>query len=474
MLLVSGVAALLLHLDATYGNQYQAWIDDTAPSDWRGIVQVASWIALGVSVGAYFVLRNGLKDHGLRRQFGILWDVASFWPRSFHPFAPPSYAVRAVPELQARVTEVTTAAAVRDDPSAAGSSAGAAIVSGHSQGSVLSLATVASLRDDIRPRVRLVTHGSPLGGLYRRFFPRYFPNTLLTYCAAALGPTDDIADGGWLNFWRRTDPIGDAVCDAQDRDRPAGHPPEAVVAALETSPTGATQLPDVRLADPLARTNDFELEPAPRGHSGYMADAAMWRTIDAIAADLDAALANSEFVVMIDDRDCATGVAERTEAHRSGEGMHRAVSVFVFNEEGRLLIQRRSAGKALFAGRWANTCCTHPRPGESAADAAARCLQSELGIRATLEEVGAFAYEAVDPEGGGEERERTRVFVGQTRALPSPNPDEVEQIAWVPMDELQRTMADHPDDYAPWLIEAFTAIPDLAARTEASSPPRPE
>jgi isopentenyldiphosphate isomerase len=50
----------------------------------------------------------------------------------------------------------------------------------------------------------------------------------------------------------------------------------------------------------------------------------------------------------------------------------------------------------------------------------------------------------------------------------------VEQIAWVPMDELQRTMADHPDDYAPWLIEAFTAIPDLAARTEASSPPRPE
>jgi isopentenyl-diphosphate delta-isomerase len=456
MLLVAGVAALLLHLWDSYDTRFQSWIDDTAPADWRGIVQVASWIALGVSAGVVLVVRNGLKDHGLRTKFGILWDVASFWPRTFHPFAPPSYAVRAVPELQRRVTEiVTAAAALPGDPGDRGFSGGAAIVSGHSQGSVLSLSAAVTLRDEVRPGVRLVTHGSPLARLYQRFFPRYFPKSLLDYCAESLGPTGTITDGGWLNFWRGTDPIGDAVFGAQERPRLTGHPPAGVVAALDLSPSGSTQLPDVHLADPPDPRNRFELESGARGHSGYMADEAMWRAVAAIAADLDDQLANTEFVIMLDDEDRAVGVAERTTAHLGTPVRHLAVSVFLF-DAGRLLLQRRSPNKALFAGRWANSCCTHPRPGETPFQAALRCADTELGLRVALVEIGPLSYTAPDPATAGTEDELTIVFAGRAApGTPSPNPAEVAALDWVDVDDLRAAAAADPDAYAPWLIAAL-------------------
>jgi isopentenyl-diphosphate delta-isomerase type 1 len=458
MLLVAGIAALLLHLWDSYDTRFQRWIDDTAPADWRGIVQVASWIALGVSAGVVLVVRNGLKDHGLRTKFGILWDVASFWPRTFHPFAPPSYAVRAVPELQRRVTEVVTAAASRPDtPGDAAFSGGAAIVSGHSQGSVLSLSAAVTLRHEVRPWVRLVTHGSPLARLYQRFFPRYFPKTLLSCCAESLGPTGTETDGGWLNFWRGTDPIGDAVFGAQDAERPAGYPPAGVVAALDLSLSGATQLPDVHLADPQDPRNRFELESGARGHSGYMADEAMWRAVAAIAADLDDRLASTEYVTMLDDEDRAVGVAERTSAHLGTPIRHLAVSVFLFDADGRLLLQRRSSAKALFAGRWANSCCTHPRPGEAPFQAALRCADTELGLRVGLAEVGPLRYTAPDPATGGTEDELTIVFAGRVvPGTPAPNPAEIAELDWVDVDDLRAAAAADPEAFAPWLIAALT------------------
>ena len=452
MLLVAGAAALVLHLVATHGSDYQTWIDDTAPANWRGIVQVASWIALGVALGAFIAVRSGLKDHALRTRVGIVWDVASFWPRSFHPFAPPAYAVRAVPEIQSRITEIATNAleTPAGDPGQK-PTAGAAILSGHSQGSVLSLAAIASLRADVWPRVRLVTHGSPLTRFYSRFFPRYFPRSLFDYCAQGLGPTRDVADAGWLNYWRLTDPIGNPVYGAQERPHPADHPSPALVADLDLSETGARELPDVRLADPLEEVARFQLDPEARGHSGYMADPAMWMALDTIAEESNRSLAGLEWVVLVDDDDREYGVTEKVAAHRRGTTTHRAVSVLLFDDEDRLLIQRRSEHKPLFPLVWANTCCTHPHPGEPPLEAARRRLMEELGIEADLEELRSVLYTARDPSSEFEERELTHVFVGLTDAVPNPNPIEVAQFEWVGLAELEARIEAAPAAYAPWL-----------------------
>lgn len=290
LLMGAGLVTLVIHLLDRYGTQYQSWINDGAPKPWRGIIQLSAWIALGVVIGAFVAVRRGLRDHAFRTRVGALWDVATFWPRSFHPFAPPAYATRAIPEIQTRLTQITSIPAPDtpgDSVAAPRQAGGAAILSGHSQGSVVSLAAVASLPDAVRCRICLITHGSPLGRLYQRYFPRYFSQELFDHCARRLGASDEIADGSWLNYWRRTDPIGDPVFGEQDRPRPENLPSAAVLAALRLSDSQDIQLPDIRLADPLiASDSPVDAPPPRRGHSGYMADPAMWQALDAISTDL--------------------------------------------------------------------------------------------------------------------------------------------------------------------------------------------
>lgn len=304
LLMLSGGLGLFSHLSRY--EELADWVDFPVPPNWSGIASVASWISVGVALGAVLAVRRGLKEQAFRTRLGMVWDVASFWPRSFHPFAPPAYSARAIPELQARLTEITTGAHVdpteveaKEDPPAASDAAaegnaaasdngasstmhaatsrpGLAILSGHSQGSVLSLAAVASLDDDVARHVRLVTHGSPLFRFYAQYFPRYFNQTLFDGCARKLGPTDHVADGTWLNFWRRTDPICDPLFTSR---HPRAELPPGLTAALELSVSRCERLPDVEVRDPVDAV-------APRrGHSGYMADAAMWRAIEAHCAE---------------------------------------------------------------------------------------------------------------------------------------------------------------------------------------------
>lgn len=275
LLLGAALLAFVIYLRDKYGGAFQSWIDDSPPSSWNGIVQAASWLALGTAFGAFMAVRRGMRDPAFRTRFGVLWDVATFWPRWFHALAPPAYTARAVPELQARVTEIVKG------------SSGAAILSGHSQGSVVAVASIASMRPEVLERIRLVTHGSPLARFYQRFFPAYFTPELFDDCARRLGGTGEIADGTWLNYWRPTDPIGDPVFGAGERGRPSDRPPAQVLAALLLSESGDSTLPDVRLADPHPRgSSPYEPTPTSRGHSGYMADPAMWQAIDALAAEL--------------------------------------------------------------------------------------------------------------------------------------------------------------------------------------------
>ncbi|WP_234021650.1 hypothetical protein [Streptomyces sp. 351MFTsu5.1] len=196
---------------------------------------LGSWL-----IGLGFLLfvtwgRRAYKDPSARRTIGILWDVGTFWPRAAHPFAPPCYAERAVPDLTWRIATWTR------------TTRGRLVISGHSQGSVLAAAAAWQLEPSVRARVALLTYGSPLERLYGRWFPAHFGPAALT----ALHHDVDC----WRNLHRLTDPIGGPV------RLPGDCGPE-----VDREP----------LKDPLVygRT-DLHPLPAPiLGHSDYQADPA--------------------------------------------------------------------------------------------------------------------------------------------------------------------------------------------------------
>ncbi|MFI5757194.1 hypothetical protein [Streptomyces sp. NPDC051569] len=237
-------AALLLGAAAVAG----AWLSGEVPgqaaegtdSFVESVADTAqalgSWL-----IGLGFILfvtwgRRAYRDASARRTIGILWDVGTFWPRAAHPFAPPCYAERAVPDLTWRI-----ATWVRR-------TGGRLVISGHSQGSVLAAAAVWQLPAATRHRVALLTYGSPLERLYGRWFPAYF----------GAGPLRDLNGEVrcWRNLWRATDPIGGPVRIPADGDRPE----------VDRGPLG----------DPLAygRTASHPLPEPVLGHSGYQADPA--------------------------------------------------------------------------------------------------------------------------------------------------------------------------------------------------------
>ncbi|MFS8199861.1 hypothetical protein ACLVWQ_14380 [Streptomyces sp. CWNU-52B] len=203
----------------------------------RGAAETAqalgSWL-----IGVGFILfvtwgRRAYKDQSARRTIGILWDVGTFWPRAAHPFAPPCYAERAVPDLTWRIAGWTRA------------TGGRLVLSGHSQGSVLAAAAAWQLKPSVRKRVALLTYGSPLERLYGRWFPAHFG-------PAALSSLHEDVDC-WRNLYRATDPIGGPM------RLPGDCGPQVDREVLE---------------DPLAygRTEEHPL-PAPiLGHSDYQAD----------------------------------------------------------------------------------------------------------------------------------------------------------------------------------------------------------
>jgi isopentenyl-diphosphate delta-isomerase len=156
-----------------------------------------------------------------------------------------------------------------------------------------------------------------------------------------------------------------------------------------------------------------------------------------------------EVVVLVDARDNAVGVAPKLDAHRNGR-LHRAVSVVLFDDRSRLLLQRRAETKYHSGGLWSNTCCGHPRPGESIRDAAMRRLSDELGITGCdLNEVSVFVYRA-DLGGGLAEYELDHVVIGRWNGVATPNPTEVMETRWVEREQLLRALATTPGQYTAW------------------------
>ncbi|MEV8552179.1 hypothetical protein AB0L04_20415 [Streptomyces glaucescens] len=240
---VVSVSTLLLGAAALVGALATGQTPSRATRDAQGFVQGAAETAQALGswlIGLGFILfvtwgRRAYKDASARRTIGILWDVGTFWPRAAHPFAPPCYAERAVPDLTWRIDTWTR------------STGGRLVLSGHSQGSVLAAATAWQLSPATRRRVALLTYGSPLERLYGRWFPAHFG-------PAALRALHHEVDC-WRNLYRLTDPIGGPVRVPAD---------------------GGPEVDRAPLKDPLAhgRTDDQPLPAPVLGHSDYQEDPA--------------------------------------------------------------------------------------------------------------------------------------------------------------------------------------------------------
>lgn len=159
--------------------------------------------------------------------------------------------------------------------------------------------------------------------------------------------------------------------------------------------------------------------------------------------------ANSEEVILVNERDEEIGRMEKHAAHREPV-LHRAFSVFLFDGEGRMLLQQRAAVKYHSPSLWTNACCSHPRPGERTEDAAARRLMEELGLRTPLEHRFAFTYQA-EVGNGLTEYELDHVYFGTISGAPTPNPLEVQDWRYVELDVLREEMTAHPDRFTAWL-----------------------
>jgi isopentenyl-diphosphate delta-isomerase len=153
-------------------------------------------------------------------------------------------------------------------------------------------------------------------------------------------------------------------------------------------------------------------------------------------------------VIIIDANDIPIGTALKLDAHRNGL-RHRAISIVIGDGNGRVLLHQRAAEKYHSGGLWTNTCCSHPRPGESVLDAAVRRLEEEMGIVCPLSFIFAMPYRA-EVSNGLIEDEITHVFGGHFTGSPTPNPNEVADWRWMDYTEVERDVDARPELYTAW------------------------
>jgi len=165
-----------------------------------------------------------------------------------------------------------------------------------------------------------------------------------------------------------------------------------------------------------------------------------------------------EEVILVNENDEAIGTMEKMAAHEKAI-LHRAFSVFIFNAEGKMLLQQRAFSKYHSGGLWTNACCSHPKPNEETLAAAQRRLQEELGFVTDLKKVFHFTYQA-SFDNGLTEHEFDHVYVGYYNNSILPNPEEVNDISFITMDEVLQSLQDEPAKYTAWFHIAFPKVYD--------------
>lgn len=158
-----------------------------------------------------------------------------------------------------------------------------------------------------------------------------------------------------------------------------------------------------------------------------------------------------DLVILVDRRDRKIGTEEKMKAHSATSGrLHRAFSVFIFDDKGRTMLQQRSLIKYHSKGKWSNSCCSHPMPGEKVMSAAHRRLREEMGFDCKMRKAFDFPYEA-DVGNGLREREYDHIVFGYYNDSPEPDRKEVRSWKWVGLGELEKEIKRHPDRFTPWL-----------------------
>ncbi|OGI14125.1 MAG: isopentenyl-diphosphate delta-isomerase [Candidatus Moranbacteria bacterium RIFCSPHIGHO2_12_FULL_54_9] len=164
----------------------------------------------------------------------------------------------------------------------------------------------------------------------------------------------------------------------------------------------------------------------------------------------------SDTLILVDEHDRPIGEEEKLRAHELGL-LHRAFSILVFNSRGELMLQQRALGKYHCGGLWTNTCCSHPRPGETTLAAALRRLQEEMGFDCELEEALEFIYK-VDFPNGLTEHEYLHIFIGHYDKDPVINPEEAADFRWISIEALRKDIADDPEKYTYWFRLALDKL----------------
>ena len=160
-----------------------------------------------------------------------------------------------------------------------------------------------------------------------------------------------------------------------------------------------------------------------------------------------------EKVILVNEKDEPIGLMPKMEAHEKGL-LHRAFSVFVFNDKNELMLQQRALSKYHSPGLWTNTCCSHQREGESNIGAGKRRLQEEMGFTTDLKDTMAFIYKAPF-DNGLTEHEFDHILVGNFNAVPNLNPQEVSAWKWMKLEDVQKDMQTHPERYTEWFKIIF-------------------
>lgn len=172
-------------------------------------------------------------------------------------------------------------------------------------------------------------------------------------------------------------------------------------------------------------------------------------------------------MILVDVEDRQTGTLSKAECHDGNGVLHRAFSVFLFDDEGRLLLQKRASGKRLWPGYWSNTCCSHPRDGESLDIAVSRRLADELHTRTDPEFVYKFIYQA-SFENQGAENELCHVFIGRVLDEPVANDTEIAELRYATAKQLDSDLARSPDLFTPWFKMEWRRLNDDFANRLAS------
>lgn len=158
---------------------------------------------------------------------------------------------------------------------------------------------------------------------------------------------------------------------------------------------------------------------------------------------------SSEELILVNENDEELGYKDKAGCHLGQGTLHRAFSLFIFNDHGELLLQQRSKEKPLWPLFWSNSCCSHPRRGESMELATGRRLRQELGMEAELQYVYKFQYQAQFDENGAE-HELCWVYLGRCSDAPQANVHEIADWRFISVPDLEQEMAAYPERFTPW------------------------